>query len=72
MRESGFYLLGRTEKGYEQGVSVRALLKENNIETLRQYQHRARAALNMQRQAAAPHPTLLKRNDGNVFFAVLY
>jgi predicted amidohydrolase len=63
VRESGFYLLGRTEKGYEQGVSVRALLKENNIETLRQYQHRARAALNMQRQAAAPHPTLLKRND---------
>jgi hypothetical protein len=44
-------VLGRTEKGYEQGVSVRALLKANNIETLRQYQHRARAALNMQRQA---------------------
>lgn len=63
VRESGFYLLGRTDKGYEQGISVRKLLKEYNIESLRQYQHRARAALNMQRQAAAPHPTLLKRND---------
>ena len=63
VRESGYYLLGRTDKGYEQGVSVRKLLQENNIETLRQYQHRARAALNMQRQAAAPHPTVFKRND---------
>ena len=62
VRESGFYLLGRTDKGYEQGISVRKLLQEYNVEILRQYQHRARAALNMQRQAAAPHPTVLKRN----------
>ena len=63
VRESGFYLLGRTEQGYAQGVSVRALLQQYNIESLRQYQHRSRAAINMQRQAAAPHPTLLKRNN---------
>eukprot|EP01050_Picozoa_sp_SAG11_P020225 SAG11_NODE_3373_length_2491_cov_2.115385_1_plen_593_part_10 len=62
VRESGFYLLGRTEEGYAQGVSVRALLQQYNIESLRQYQHRSRAAINMQRQAAAQHPTLLKRN----------
>ena len=52
VRESGFYLLGRTDKGFEQGVSVRKLLQDNSIETLRQYQHRARAALNMQRQVS--------------------
>ena len=63
VRESGFYLLGRTDKGYEQGVSVRALLQKYNIETLRQYQHRSRAAINMQRQAAAPHPRVLKRDN---------
>jgi predicted amidohydrolase len=63
VRESGFYLLGRTQRGYEKGLSVRALLQQYNIETLRQYQHRSRAAINMQRQAAAPHPTLLKRNN---------
>ena len=31
VRESGFYLLGRTDKGFEQGVSVRKLLQDNSI-----------------------------------------
>jgi len=32
VRESGFYLLARTDKGYEQGLSVRALLQKHNVE----------------------------------------
>ena len=63
MTLTGFYLLGRTQKGYEQGISVRALLQQYNIESLREYQHRSRAAINMQRQSAAAHPTLFKRNN---------
>ena len=63
MTLTGFYLLGRTQKGYEQGISVRALLQQYNIESLREYQHRSRVAINMQRQSAAAHPTLFKRNN---------
>eukprot|EP01052_Picozoa_sp_SAG31_P011575 SAG31_NODE_658_length_13104_cov_4.409919_6_plen_443_part_00 len=62
IRQSGFHLLSRTDKGYEQGVSVRYLLQKYGIESLRQYQHRSRAAINMQRQAAAPAPKLPRSN----------
>ena len=37
---------------------MRALLRQYKIESLREYQHRSRAALNMQRQSASAAPVL--------------
>ena len=52
---SGFVVLSRTDAGYAANVSVRALIAEYNLTTLRTYQHGARRAINMQRMQAAPN-----------------
>eukprot|EP01084_Bolivina_argentea_P028661 53237_1 len=53
--ESNFYLLSRTDKGYNEGISVRKLLKDNNILDLHQYQFQNRKFINMQRQSLKAH-----------------
>ena len=63
--QSNAYLLARTEAGFEAGISVRALLRQYKIESLREYQHRSRAALNMQRQSAAAAPVLRRDEVGS-------
>ena len=58
--QSGFYILARTDAGYAKNVSVRQLLDAYDIESLRDYQHRSRKAINRQRQAASPAATLAR------------
>ena len=52
--QSNFRLLRRTDAGYAKGVTVRGLLAQYKIRDLRTYQLQARAAINEQRQRAAP------------------
>eukprot|EP00658_Telonema_sp_P-2_P016889 TRINITY_DN1653_c0_g1_i12.p1 TRINITY_DN1653_c0_g1~~TRINITY_DN1653_c0_g1_i12.p1 ORF type:complete len:220 (-),score=43.85 TRINITY_DN1653_c0_g1_i12:480-1139(-) len=55
LQESGFVMLARTDKGYENGVSVRTLKDRYNLTDLRTYQHQSRHAINMQRMTATPN-----------------
>ena len=49
-KESNFHLLSRTEAGAQKGISVRALLEQYDIESLRDYQIRSRQVINRARQ----------------------
>jgi hypothetical protein len=65
MSESGFRLLRRTDAGYAKGVSVRQLLRQYKLRSLREYQIDARRQINSQRQterAPARHGTVV--SDG--------
>ena len=53
IQESSFFLVARTEAGYQKGLSVRALKDEYGLTDLATYQHQARHAINMQRMTAA-------------------
>jgi len=58
-------LLARTDAGYARNVSVKALAKAYGLTTLREYQHGARRAINMQRMTAAPNVKQWPYGDGN-------
>jgi hypothetical protein len=53
IQESSFFLVARTEAGYQKGISVRALKDQYGLTDLTTYQHQARHAINMQRMTAA-------------------
>ena len=53
IQESSFFLVARTEAGYQKGISVRALKDQYGLTDLATYQHQARHAINMQRMTAA-------------------
>lgn len=54
LQESSFFLVARTDAGYQKGISVRALKDQYGLTDLATYQHQARHAINMQRMTAAP------------------
>lgn len=54
IQESSFFLVARTEVGYQKGISVRALKDQYGLTDLATYQHQARHAINMQRMTTAP------------------
>ena len=44
IQESSFFLVARTEAGYQKGISVRALKDQYGLTDLATYQHQARLA----------------------------